>query len=64
MINLSNEYCGIVTKRGPDVSHVGVGDRVYGMGKGHFGNYTHVPAAHAHKLRPDVDAVEAATWSI
>ena len=62
--NLSNEYCGIVTKRGPDVSHVGVGDRVYGMGKGHFGNYTHVPAALAHKLRPDVDAVEAATMPL
>ena len=62
--NLSNEYCGIVTKRGPDVSHVEVGDRVYGMGKGHFGNYTHVPAALAHKLRPDVDAVEAATMPL
>lgn len=59
--NLSNEYCGIVTKRRPDVSHLGVGDRVYGMGKGHFGNFTHVPAALAHKLRPDVDAVKAAT---
>ena len=62
--NLSNEYCGIVTKRGPDVSHVRVGDRVYGMGKGHFGNYTHVPAALTHKLRPDVDAVEAATMPL
>ena len=62
--NLSNEYCGVVTKRGPDVSHVEVGDRVYGMGKGHFGNYTRVPAALAHKLRPDVDAIEAATMPL
>lgn len=62
--NLSNEYCGVVTKRGPDISHVEVGDRVYGMGKGHFGNYTRVPAALAHKLRPDVDAVEAATMPL
>ena len=62
--NLSNEYCGIVTKRGPDVSHVEVGDRVYGMGKGHFGNYTRVPAVLAQKLRPDVDAVEAATMPL
>ena len=62
--NLSNEYCGVVTKRGPDVSHVEVGNRVYGMGKGHFGNYTCVPAAFARKLRPDVDAVEAATMPL
>lgn len=62
--NLSNEYCGVVTKRGPDVSHVKVGDRVYGMGKGHFGNYTRVPAPLAHKLGPDVDAVEAATMPL
>lgn len=62
--NLSNEYCGVVTKRGTKVSHVEVGDRVYGMGKGHFGNYTRVPAAPARKLRPDVDAVEAATMPL
>jgi hypothetical protein len=62
--NLSNEYCGIVTKRGTEVSHVEVGDRVYGMGKGHFGNYTRVPAAVAQKVRPGVDAVEVATMPL
>jgi acyl transferase domain-containing protein/NADPH:quinone reductase-like Zn-dependent oxidoreductase len=62
--NLSNEYCGIVTKRGTEVSHVEVGDRVYGMGKGHFGNYTHVPATLTQKLQPSVDAVEAATMPL
>jgi acyl transferase domain-containing protein/NADPH:quinone reductase-like Zn-dependent oxidoreductase/SAM-dependent methyltransferase/acyl carrier protein len=64
MNNLSNEYCGIVTKRGPAVSHLEIGDRVYGMGKGHFGNYTSVPAKLAFKLQPDADAVEAATMPL
>ncbi|CAI6332919.1 unnamed protein product [Periconia digitata] len=59
--NLSNEYCGVVTKRGSSVSHLNIGDRVYGMGKGHFGNYTRVPAVLAQKLQPDVDPIQAAT---
>lgn len=59
--NLSNEYCGIVTKKGSGVSNVNIGDRVYGMGKGHFGNYTRVPAVLAQKLQPDVDPIQAAT---
>ncbi|KAI0595293.1 polyketide synthase [Biscogniauxia sp. FL1348] len=62
--NLSNEYCGVVTKAGSNVSNLQVGDRVYGMGKGHFGNYTHVPAALAQKLRPDASAFEAATMPL
>ncbi|OCK76857.1 ketoacyl-synt-domain-containing protein [Lepidopterella palustris CBS 459.81] len=59
--NLSNEYCGIVTKKGSSVSNVDIGDRVHGMGKGHFGNYTRVPAVLAQKLQPDVDPIQAAT---
>ncbi|KAF7868684.1 hypothetical protein EAF04_005214 [Stromatinia cepivora] len=62
--NLSNEYCGVVVKRGSDVNHVEVGDRVYGMGKGHFGNYTRVPAALTQKLQPEMDPVEAATMPL
>lgn len=62
--NLSNEYCGVVAKRGSDVSSFEVGDRVYGMGKGHFGNYTSVPAALAQKLGSDADPVEAATMPL
>lgn len=62
--NLSNEYCGIVTRKGPDVSHLIVGDRVYGMGRGHFGNWTRVPAALAQRLGPEVDPVEAATMPL
>ncbi|KAL1883173.1 Type I Iterative PKS [Diaporthe australafricana] len=59
--NLSSEYAGIVSQTGADVTGLAVGDRVYGMGKGHFGNYTRVPAAFAQKLEPEVDLTEAAT---
>lgn len=62
--NLSNEYCGIVTRKGSDVSKVNLGDRVYGMGRGHFGNYTRVPAALAQRLGREVDPIEAATMPL
>ncbi|KEY70889.1 hypothetical protein S7711_00732 [Stachybotrys chartarum IBT 7711] len=62
--NLSNEFCGIVSKIGPAVNGLEVGDRVYGLGKGHFGNYTRVPAVLAQKLSPDVDPVKAATMPL
>jgi NADPH:quinone reductase-like Zn-dependent oxidoreductase/acyl carrier protein len=62
--NFSNEYVGIVTRRGAEVAHVAVGDRVYGMGKGHFGNYTRVPAAIAQRLPFEVDTVDAATMPL
>ncbi|KAK7734288.1 Type I Iterative PKS [Cytospora paraplurivora] len=59
--NFSSEYTGVVTKTGVDVTSLAVGDRVYGMGRGHFGNYTRVPAAFAQRLEPNDDLVEAAT---
>ncbi|KAG6362704.1 hypothetical protein INS49_007797 [Diaporthe citri] len=62
--NLSNEYCGIVSQKGSDVAGLEIGDRVYGLGKGHFGNYTRVPAALAQKLQTGVDPVEAATMPL
>ncbi|GKZ25415.1 type I Iterative Polyketide synthase (PKS) [Aspergillus brasiliensis] len=62
--NLSNEYCGVVTQTGADVTGIAVGDRVYGMGKGHFGTYTRVPAGLAHKLAADVNSIEAATMPL
>ena len=62
--NLSSEYAGVVTKAGADVAGLFVGDRVYGMGRGHFGNYTRVPAAFAQKLRPSDDLVEIATMPV
>ena len=46
--NLSFEYSGIITSTGPDTGFA-VGDAVYGLGKGHFGNYARVPAAIAQR---------------
>ncbi|KAA8567414.1 hypothetical protein EYC84_010432 [Monilinia fructicola] len=62
--NLSNEYSGVVVKKGSDVSNVEVGDRVFGMGKGHFGNFTRVQAALAQKIPPEMDPAEAATMPL
>ena len=62
--NLSSEYAGVVTKVGPNVAGLFVGDRVYGLGKGQFGNHEMVPAALAQKLRPTDEFVEAATMPL
>ncbi|KAL8731366.1 MAG: hypothetical protein Q9166_003458 [cf. Caloplaca sp. 2 TL-2023] len=62
--NLSSEYAGIVTKVGSNVKGLSVGDRVYGLGRGHFGNYERVPAVFAQKLRPADDLFEAATMPL
>lgn len=62
--NLSHEYSGVVTKLGSAVEGFSVGDKVYGMGRGHFGNYTRVPANLAHKLGPADDLVEMATMPL
>ena len=61
---LSSEYTGIVTAGGAGVSGLKIGDRVYGLGKGQFGNYTRVPAAFACKLRPGDDMVQMATMPL
>ncbi|CEJ86573.1 hypothetical protein VHEMI04144 [[Torrubiella] hemipterigena] len=48
--NLSSEYAGVVTMVGSDInSRFTVGDCVYGLGKGYFGNYVRVPAGLAQK---------------
>lgn len=62
--NLSSEYAGVVTKVGSNVDGLSVGDRVYGLGRGQFGNYETVPAAFAQKLRPTDNFVEAATMPL
>ncbi|KAK3178717.1 Type I Iterative PKS [Lepraria neglecta] len=62
--NLSSEYAGVVTEVGAKVAGLSVGDRVYGVGKGHFGNYERVPAAFAQKLQPTDDFIEAATMPL
>ena len=62
--NLSSEYTGIVTAVGARVSSLKIGDRVYGLGKGQFGNYIRVPAAFASKLRLGNDIVQIATMPL
>ncbi|KAH7256097.1 hypothetical protein BKA59DRAFT_389484 [Fusarium tricinctum] len=62
--DLSSEYAGIITKVGANVTELSVGDRVYGVGRGHFGNYTRVPAAFACKLQPGDNSVEMATMPL
>ncbi|KAK8104648.1 Type I Iterative PKS [Apiospora kogelbergensis] len=62
--NLSSEYAGSITRVGSAVTNLAVGDRVYGIGRGHFGNFTCVPAAFAQKLRPTDKSVEMATMPL
>ncbi|RYP51839.1 hypothetical protein DL768_002915 [Monosporascus sp. mg162] len=65
--NLSSEYSGVVTRVGPSAAKelgFAVGDAVYGMGRGHFGNYTRVQAKFAQKLCPSDDLVEVATMPL
>ncbi|KAF2806012.1 polyketide synthase [Mytilinidion resinicola] len=63
--NLSSEYAGVVTRVGADAaSRFDVGDAVYGLGKGHFGNYARVPAAFAQKAGPGDDLVGLATLPV
>ncbi|KAJ8125335.1 hypothetical protein O1611_g8303 [Lasiodiplodia mahajangana] len=54
--NLSSEYAGVVTRIGANVVGLSIGDRVYGVGRGHFGTHTRVPAILAHKLQFDPTA--------
>ena len=62
--NLSSEYAGVVTNVVANVVGLSVGDRIYGVGKGHFGNYTRVPAMFAQKLEHTDDFFEAATMPL
>lgn len=62
--NLSSEYAGIVTAIGTEVSGLSVGDCVYGLGKGQFGNCTRVPAIFASKLQPGDDMIQMATMPL
>ena len=62
--DLSSEYTGIVTAIGAGVSGLKIGDGVYGLGKGQFGNYTRVPAAFASKLQPGDNIVQMATMPL
>ncbi|GLB07386.1 type I Iterative Polyketide synthase (PKS) [Aspergillus tubingensis] len=62
---LPRDYIEVkVDATGADVTDVAVGDQVYGLGKGHFGTHTRVPAGLACKLAEDVNPVEAATMPL
>ncbi|KAI2618193.1 polyketide synthase [Hypoxylon sp. NC1633] len=60
----SMEYAGIVDKVGSAVNNVAVGDRVYGFGKGHLGNYLRAPGKLAQRLQPQDDIRRMATLPI
>lgn len=62
--HLSSEYAGIVRAVGAGVDGLEVGDHVYGLGKGQFGNYTRVPAAFASKLQPHDTMIQMATMPL
>ena len=62
--NLSSEYAGIVTAIGTEVSGFKIGDWVYGLGKGQFGDYTRVPAIFASKIQPGDEMIQMATMPL
>ncbi|KAK2760578.1 polyketide synthase [Colletotrichum kahawae] len=61
--NLSSEYSGVVTAAGAG-SGFNTGDRVYGLGKGHFGNYARVPARLAQKAASGDHLTDLATLPV
>jgi len=61
MNTFSSEYSGVVAQVGSNVTNVAVGDRVYGYGRGHFGNYVRAPANFAYRMLPGEDFVKMAT---
>lgn len=62
--NLSSEYAGTITEIGSSVANLHVGDRVYGTGRGHFGNYTRVPAVFAQTLQSGDDVAQMVTMPL
>ncbi|KAI0478369.1 polyketide synthase [Xylariaceae sp. FL0804] len=64
MNNYSSEFSGIVDSVGKGVMGLSPGDRVYGMGKGHFGNYVRTPARLAQRMQPSDDFIMMATMPL
>ncbi|KAI0973631.1 polyketide synthase [Xylaria arbuscula] len=62
--NLSSEYSRIVCRVGSQVTTVAVGDRVYGYGRGHFGNYLQGPSRGACLMQLDDDPIRMAALPI
>ncbi|KAK8024710.1 polyketide synthase [Apiospora arundinis] len=63
--HLSSEFAGTVTAIGSAVQNgLKVGDRVYGLGKGHFGNHVRVPGAFAQKLAEGDEVIKMASMPV
>nr|P9WET0.1 RecName: Full=Polyketide synthase-like protein Preu9 [Preussia isomera]UNY67721.1 polyketide synthase Preu9 [Preussia isomera] len=62
--HLSSEYAGVVTAVGTNVYNLKVGDRVYGLGKGQFGNWTRGPSVLAQKLQPEDKMIQMASMPL
>lgn len=63
--NFSSEYAGVVTRVGANaVNHFAVGNRIYGLAKGHFGNFVRVPAGMAKQAGPEDDLIQLATMPV
>ena len=58
---LSSEFAGVVDKVGSAVTNVAIGQRVYGFGEGHFGNYVRTRSDFAIPMRPQDDFVKMAS---
>lgn len=61
---LSSEFVGVVDQIGSAVTNVEVGDRVYGIAKGHMGNYVRALSIFAQRLEQGDDFVQMSTMPI
>lgn len=62
--NFSSECSGFVHAIGSAVTSVAVGDGVYGMARGHFGNFVRTPADFVQRLQPGDDMVKMASMPL
>lgn len=62
--NFSSECSGFVYAIGSAVTSVAVGDGVYGMARGHFGNFVRTPADFVRRLQPGDDVVKMASMPL
>jgi NADPH:quinone reductase-like Zn-dependent oxidoreductase/SAM-dependent methyltransferase len=60
----STACCGIVTRAGPLVQHLKIGDRVCGFAPGNFGNFVRVPAIYQQRMELSDNPVDLASLPI
>lgn len=60
----STECSGLVSKVGPKVTNVKVGDAVFGAAPGNFGNYVRVPGQSMQKMNPSDEFEEVASMPV